>query len=177
MWLLPPSTLFNIPVSIWSFLRDVGPLLAICTGASLVVALGFMVTAEVLMRKRRQRQWLAQNRSTLRKVLILGYFARSLGRQLPPCGNCGGAEFHLWNYAREVVVYRCSKCQYNYSLSAFAYPQIRFLLRYLPALLVLLHWMKTHARDPICRHLWKLCAPMEAFCRRRLASGGRKIAK
>jgi hypothetical protein len=177
MWLLPPSTHFDIPVSIWSFLRDVGPLLAICTGGSLVVALAILVTAELLMRKRRMRRWLAQNRSTLRKVLILGYFARSLGRQLPPCGNCGGAEYHLWNYAGEVVVYRCSRCKYSYSLSAFAYPQIRFLLRYLPALLVLLHWMKTHAGDPLFHHLWKLCAPVEAFCRRRLASGGSKIAE
>ena len=168
MWLLPPSTLFNIPVSIWSFLRDVGPLLAICTGASLLTVLGIMVAAEQLMRKSRKRRWLAQNRSTLRKVLILGYFARSLGRQLAPCRNCGASAFHLWNFRREVVVYRCSRCKHTYSLSAFAYPQTRFLLRYLPALTLMLHWMKTHARDPLCRHLWKLCAPVEAYCRKQL---------
>lgn len=171
MWLLPPSTLFEIPSSVWPFLRDVGPLLAICTGGSLMVVLGFMVAAEFLTRNRRKRRWLAQNRSTLRKVLILGYFAKSLGRQLPPCGNCRNADFHLWNCERHAVVYRCSHCGYSYSLNAFSYPQIRFLLHYLPALLLLLFWMKSHGRDPLRRHLWKLCAPMEAFCRKQLEPG------
>jgi len=170
MWLLPPSTLFKLPSSIWNFLRDVGPLLAFCIGASLLATLGLMVASEYLMRNRRKRRWLNRHRSTLRKVMILGYFVRSLGRQLPPCGNCGKTDFHFWNCERQLVLYRCSHCRYSYSLSAFSYPQIRFLLQYLPALLLLLFWMKTHRRSPLCRHLWKLCTPMEAYCRKQLAS-------
>ena len=170
MWLLPPSILFETRYPIWSFLRDVGPLLAFCTGASLLVVLGIMVAAEFLLRKRRKRRWLAQHRNTLRKVLILGYFTKALGRQLPACGNCGRTDFHFWNCERQLVVYRCSYCNYSYSLSAFSYPQIRFLLRYLPALLVVLIWIKSHGMDALGRHLWKLCAPMEAYCRKQLSA-------
>ena len=170
MWLLPPSTLFDSQYSFWSFLREVGPLLAFCTGASLLLVLGFMVSAEFLLRKRRKRQWLKQNRNTLRKVMILGYFAKALGRQLPPCVKCGKTDFHFWNCERQLVVYRCSYCRYPYSLSAFAFPQIRFLLQYLPALLVVLIWLKSHGMDPLGRHLWKLCAPMEAYCRKQLSA-------
>jgi len=170
MWLLPPSTLSETHYSIWTFLREVGPLLALCTGASLLAVLGFMVGAEFLFRNRRKRHWLAQNRNTLRKVMILGYFAKALGRQLPPCGNCGKSDFHFWNCKRQVVVYRCSHCRYSYSLSAFSYPQIRFLLRYLPALLVVLIWLKSHGMNSLGRQLWKLCAPMEAYCRKQLSA-------
>lgn len=167
---MQPFPLLNLrllPCSVWTFFRDVGPLLALCIGASLVVALVAMALAELVVRKARTQQWLAENRATLQKVMLLGYFANSLGRKLPPCGNCGQSKYHLWNCGKHLVVYRCSHCRYTYSLSAFSYPESRHILHYMPALQVVLHWMQKHRRGAIGRHLLKLCRPLEAYCRRR----------
>lgn len=166
---LAPLNLRLPPLSVWTFFRDVGPLLAICIGGSLVVALFYMILTEWLVRKARRQHWLDENRATLQKVMILGYFAGSLGRKLPPCGNCGHSKFHLWNCGKHLVVYRCSHCRYSYSLSAFTYPESRQILHYMPALQVVQIWLRKYRRGSLARHLIKLCRPLEAYCRRRLS--------
>lgn len=164
-----PSLFYpNLPLSVWSFFRDVGPLIAICVGGSLLAVLGYLTLAELLMRKRRRQQWLAQNRATLRKVMILGYFAGSLGRKLPACGNCGQSHYHLWHCGKRRVVYRCSHCKHSYSLSPFSHPEIRFIIYYLPALQVVQIWLNKYGRSMLGRHLLKLCKPVELYCRKRL---------
>lgn len=173
---LPPFHLNLLPLSVWTFFRDVGPLLAICIGSSLLGALVYLTLAELLVRKRRRQYWLAENRATLQKVMILGYFAGSLGRKLPPCGNCGHSKYHLWNCGKHLVVYRCSHCRYSYSLSAFSYPESRQILHYLPALQVVQIWVNKYRRGALVRHLLKLCRPIDAYCRRRLSwNEGRKF--
>lgn len=171
---MQPSPLLNLrllPYSVWSFFRDVGPLLALCIGASLLVALVSMTLAERLVRKAHTQHWLAENRATLQKVMLLGYFANALGRKLPPCGNCGQSKYHLWNCGKHLVVFRCSHCRYTYSLSAFSYPESRHILHYMPALQVVQIWLNKYRRGAIGRHLLKLCKPVEAYCRRRLSWG------
>ena len=160
--------LLFIPLSVWTFLRDEGPLIAICIGPSLLGALAVLTLAELLLRKRRRQAWLAEHRSTLQKVLILGYFVASLGRKLPACSKCGQNHYHLWNCGKQLVVYRCSYCLCTYSLSAFSYPEIRHINRYLPALLVLQIWLNKFRRGGLGRHLMKLRRPLEAYCRKRL---------
>ena len=155
-------------MSVWTFLRDEGPLIAICVGASLLGALALLIMAELLLRKRRRQAWLGEHRTTLQKVMILGYFVGSLGRKLPACSNCGQNQYHLWNCGKHLAVYRCSHCQYTYSLSAFSHPEIRHIIRYLPALLVLQIWLNKYRRSHLGRHLLKLCKPLEAYCRKKL---------
>lgn len=175
---MQPFPLLNLRLplyTVWSFFRDVGPLLALCIGASLLVALVCMALAELWVSKARTQHWLAENRATLQKVMLLGYFANSLGRKLAPCGNCGQSKYHLWNCGKHLVVFRCSHCRYTYSLSAFSYPESRHILHYMPALLVVQIWLNKYRSGAIGRHLLRLCRPLDAYCRRRLSwkAGGK----
>lgn len=147
----------------WSFWSDVGPVLLVCISVPLSAVLLYFYIITPFREKRACNRWLLLHRSSMRNLIILQYLARSLYRRLPPCSHCSGSDLRFWEHHKNLLVLRCRNCKRNYTLNHQSHPEVRHILRFIPALLVALVLIRQQPDTYLGRHLKRCCRPFEAY--------------
>lgn len=162
----PPPPLATNPVCPLSFWVDIGPVLLLSTGIPLFLVLFYFYRIHPLLERHRARKWLRLHRPTMRRLLILNYLMGSLDRKLGACRHCDAGRLQLWEHDRRLLVLRCSFCKRNYTLTHQSFPEVRFLLRYMPSLMVVMLRIRKNPDDVLGRRLLEQCRPFTTFLRR-----------
>jgi hypothetical protein len=154
------------PISLLTFINEVGPVLGITLGLCIGLGLTMQFFIDYLLHVKSLNHWASQHQESIQKVMMLGHLAASVREKLPPCPDCEGAEHQFWNFGRGQVTYRCTQCGNMRIIRAFSDGEVRLMLGYLPALLVVLPGLKTFQKDWIGRRLNRVCQPVATYCQR-----------
>ncbi|MDG1572048.1 hypothetical protein OZ410_06955 [Robiginitalea sp. M366] len=160
---LPLTALLAMPLT---FLSEVGPLLLFTTGIPLAGVLLFYLVLEPFLENRQRKRWLKANRTTMRSLMVLAHLAGRLRERVEPCPHCGTAEPEFWEHDRHLLVLRCGGCKRNFTLSQRAYPEIRLMLRLMPALTLVLMQIRQGPGSRLAAHLRHCCRPFTAYLKR-----------
>ena len=158
--------LFETPTSFLSFVREVWSILAVAIGISLGLGLLIQFFVDRLFHLKALRKWETEHQESIQKVLMLSYLTESVRKKLPPCPHCQHEQYQFWNFGRGQITYQCGQCEEISPIRAFSNGQVRLILQYLPALLVVLPGLNRFQNDYFGRRLQQVCEPLGSYCRR-----------
>lgn len=115
---LTQTSLMSLPVSIQSFILDIGPILLVSFSLSLFLFLNWYFAYDRIKQKKEKRLWLTRNMRSLVRYGDLMEQLEHLGQTTPVCKQCNNFKMQLWNHQHdELLVVRCRSCKINYTLT------------------------------------------------------------
>ena len=154
------------PISFFAFAREVGPNLGLFTGISVILGLTVQFLVDAHLYRRNLQKWLDQHQESIQKVMMLSYLTESVRQKLPPCPHCQQAHYQFWSFGRGQITYQCKQCSQISPIRGFSNGEVRLILEYLPALLVVLPGLKRFQKDFFSRRLNRVCEPIALYCNR-----------
>lgn len=154
------------PLSFFSFLRETAFAMAMAIGLCLVFGLSLQHYVDYRLRVRDMKIWLVQHRDSLQRLMQLNYHTQKLREKLPPCPHCHISNYRFWNFGNRQITFRCEDCSDIICIRAFSNVQVRIILDYLPALLVILPGFYANRKNWLGRKLTKVCEPVALYCQR-----------
>jgi len=106
------------PVSVLSFVIDMGPLLLLSLLFSAILFYSWYFGVELSGQRKKQRLWLSENKGLIQQYKFLNYLLDSFGQHIASCKNCKNDKMQLWDYKQdELLVVRCRSCKMNYTFT------------------------------------------------------------
>jgi hypothetical protein len=153
-------------VSFLSFLKETSSALIIAVGLCLIFGLSFQHFVEYRLRVREMKNWISEHRESLQRLMQLNYHTQVVKEKLPPCPHCNSSNYSFWNFGSRQITFRCNDCSEITRIRAFSNVQVRIILEYLPALLVILPGFYAYQKNSLGKKLAKVCYPIALYCQR-----------
>jgi hypothetical protein len=133
------------PVSLLSFIADVGPVLLASLSFSMLLFLAWYFVVERRNQLKKRESWLLNNENLIHQYKNLQYLLENFGQEISSCANCKNDQMQLCNYQKEeLLVVRCGSCKRNYTFTKQYNELIPLILKQLEGVIKLLNTVVVH---------------------------------